>query len=119
MKKIGVSRFVNRCVRRVIWETLNTEFTSYSQIIGRISAWEPTENAMAARAYRGKLLDVVGDCLRYSWHRSAIGGVGVEPREVTLPGRLSRAERFLAIEALRVGAVIGERHRHERPAPTH
>jgi hypothetical protein len=119
MKNIGVSRFVNRCVRRVVWEALNTESTGYSQIIDRISAWEPLEAKFASRQYREKILHLIGDCLRFSWHRSAIGGIGIEPRKVTLPGRTNRAERFIALEALRVGAIIGERHRHGRPTPTH
>ena len=114
-----VNKNVISLLARECFDVLHTGCTSYSELVDRLSALDLKGKPRAAKKWWVENTGRISDCLRYAWHRAAVGGDTSLPPNIHFPDYTNRRERLLMITALRVGFQIGERHRHSPPKPTH
>jgi hypothetical protein len=114
-KKIEAKKVVNkeptRSLSDRISQLIDSNSPSYLNILNSLTALECEQLGRKDLTFLRRAHNIIGDCLRYSWHCTVISGRELTPGRVTLPEELSDVEKQLARKALEAGTKIGRRHR--------
>lgn len=108
-RKEDVNKTPVSCISDRISQLIDSNSQSYLDILHRITALDCEQLSGKERAEVRKLHTVVGDCLRFAWHRVIVTGADFNPELVTLPAGVSKEVRGLIFKSLTAGAAIAKK----------